>query len=350
MAVTNTFYIKIVFFIGKAMSCICIIAGFFLTFSGCMVAETNNKPIKSLNGGETGEIHFESSNPYSYNHILDGADNDENVTVFGILKIPGATTDKVGAIVFVHGSGGWRKSYDRWVKTFNKMGIATFRLSCFKPRGISRTVGSQTRVTSSMMTADAYNALKLLSTHPRIDKDRIGIMGWSKGGAVSMISAWEPVRKAIVNSNLKFALHIALYPFCYGFESVQMTGAPILILVGEKDDWTHAEPCMECAKALKDAGYDADIIVYPDAYHAFDSYNEVTFLENALNMEKCRAIIKSNGLAIEKTSGFSMDNPEKLQKVWEICATKGVHYGKNDSAKKKSTEDVKRFIKKVFGQ
>jgi dienelactone hydrolase len=129
-----------------------------------------------------------------------------------------------------------------------------------------------------------------------------------------------------------------------------MTGAPILILVGEKDDWTHAKPCMECTKALKEAGYNADIIVYPNAYHAFDSYNGVTFLENALNMEKCRAIIKSNGLAIETTSGLSMDNPETLQKVWEICATKGVHYGKNDSAKEKSTEDIKRFIKKVFGQ
>ena len=346
----DTFFIKIVFFFRKAISCICAFVGFFLTFSGCMVAESNNKPIKSLSGGETGEIYFESSNPYSYNHILDGTDNDENVTVFGVLKIPKVTTDKVGAIVFVHGSGGWRKSHEHWLKTFNKMGIATFRLSSFEPRGISRTVGNQTKITSSMMTTDAYNALKLLSTHPRIDKDRIGIMGGSKGGAVSMVSAWEPARKAIVNGDLKFALHIALYPFCYGFESIQMTGAPILILVGEKDDWTHAEPCIECTNALKDAGYDADIIVYPNAYHAFDSNNEVTFLKNALNMKNCRAIIKSNGLAIETTSGLSMDNPETLKKVWEICATKGVHYGKNYSARKKSIEEVKRFVTKVFGQ
>ena len=315
-----------------------------------MVEESKNKPMKSLGGRETGEIYFESSNPYSYNHILDGTDNDGKVTVFGILKIPKVSKDKVGVVVLVHGSGGWRKSYDRWLKTFNKMGIATFRLSCFKPRGTSRTVGSQTRVTSSMMTADAYNALKLLSTHPRIDKNRIGILGWSKGGAVSMVSAWEPVRKAIVDNDLKFALHIALYPFCYGFESIQMTGAPILILVGEKDDWTYAEPCIECTKALKDAGYDAHIIVYPNAYHAFDSNNEVTFLQNALNMEKCRAIIKSNGLAIETTSGLSMDNPETLKRVWKICATKGVHYGKNSLARKKSIEEVKGFVTKVFAQ
>jgi hypothetical protein len=67
-------------------------------------------------------------------------------------------------------------------------------------------------------------------------------------------------------------------------------------------------------------------------------------------MKKCRAIIKSNGLAIETTSGLPMDNPETLKKVWEICATKGVHYGKNYFAIQKSVKDVKRFITKVFGQ
>jgi dienelactone hydrolase len=341
---------KNTFFIRKTISGICISVGLVFAFSGCMVSENNNKPIQSLSGGETGKIYFESSNPYSYNHFLDGTDNDGKVTVFGILKIPKSPIDKVGAIIFVHGSGGLRKHHERWLKAFNETGIATFRLSSFKPRGISRTVGSQTEVTSSMMTADAYNALKLLSTHPRVDKDRIGIMGSSKGGTVSMVSAWEPVRKAMVGGDLKFALHIALYPFCYGFENIQMTGAPMLILVGEKDDWTHPEPCIECADALKDAGNDVNIIVYPNAYHAFDSNIEVTFLEEALNMDKCRAIIKSNGLAIETTSGLSMDNPETLKKVWEICAKRGAHVGKNDSARRKSLEDVNKFVTKVFGQ
>jgi dienelactone hydrolase len=199
-----------------------------------------------------------------------------------------------------------------------------------------------------MLTADAYNALILLSTHPRIDKARIGIMGSSKGGAVSMVSAWEPVRKAMTNDDLKFALHIALYPFCYGFESIQMTGAPILTLIGEKDDWTPAEPCIKCTKAIKGAGYDADIIIYPNAYHSFDSNSEVAYLKRAFSMNKCRAIIKSNGLAIETTSGLPMDNPAQLKKVWEACAIRGVHFGKNDSAREKSMIDVKRFVTKVF--
>jgi len=82
----DTFYIKIVFFIRKKISYIYVLVGFFLTFSGCMVSESNNKPIKSLSGGETGEIYFESSNPYSYNHTLDGKDNDGKVKVSGLCR------------------------------------------------------------------------------------------------------------------------------------------------------------------------------------------------------------------------------------------------------------------------
>ena len=68
-----------------------------------------------------------------------------DLLITGLINAQAVRTAEVvdiGAIVFVHGSGGWRKSHEHWLKTFNKMGIATFRLSSFEPRGISRTVGS----------------------------------------------------------------------------------------------------------------------------------------------------------------------------------------------------------------
>ncbi|MFH1984671.1 MAG: dienelactone hydrolase family protein [Pseudomonadota bacterium] len=304
--------------------------------------------VKSLNDGGTGKIYFESFNPYSYNHILEQRDNDKKTVVFGVLNIPESSEPQIGAIIYVHGSSGVLTKHERWLKAFNDMGVATFRLDSFKTRGVSSTVGSQLEVTSAMMTADAYNALKLLSTHPRIDKERIGIMGSSKGGAVTLVSAWEPIRRAMVDGKLKFAFHIALYPFCYGLESVQMTGAPILTLMGEKDDWTPAAPCVELTNSIKNAGYDANIILYPNAYHDFDSDTDPYYLENALNMTKCRAVIQSNGLAIEKTSGLRMDQPDQLEKVWETCATRGVNLGKNSNAKEKSMKEVKKFIATVF--
>ena len=65
------------------------------------------------------------------------------------------------------------------------------------------------------------------------------------------------------------ALAIALYPGCdaelkRGYEAA----APLLLLVGEADDWTPAAPCK--ALAQQAGGPPAQIEVYPGAYHGFD--------------------------------------------------------------------------------
>ena len=118
-------------------------------------------------------------------------------------------------MVFVHGSGGPSKKHKKWFREFNKMGIATFQLNCFKPRAVSSTVGKQFTVSSGSMTADAFNALKILRKHPRIDANPIGIMGGSKGGSVAMMAAWKPVVEKF--DGLQFACHVVLYPSCSDF-------------------------------------------------------------------------------------------------------------------------------------
>jgi dienelactone hydrolase len=42
------------------------------------------------------------------------------------------------------------------------------------------------------------------------------------------------------------------------------------IHTGELDNWTPAKPCEQYVAALKVAGHDTAIHVYPDAHHAFD--------------------------------------------------------------------------------
>ena len=59
--------------------------------------------------------------------------------------------------------------------------------------------------------------------------------------------------------------------------------APLLILIGEKDDWTPAEPCRELTRAAREAGYPVAIKVYPDAHHSFDSPNPVRYLATRVN-------------------------------------------------------------------
>jgi len=59
--------------------------------------------------------------------------------------------------------------------------------------------------------------------------------------------------------------------------------APLLILIGDKDDWTPAEPCRTLADAARAAGQPVTIKVYPGVHHSFDSPNRVRYVAARIN-------------------------------------------------------------------
>ena len=87
--------------------------------------------------------------------------------------------------------------------------------------------------------ADAFAALRLLASHPRIDAGRIAIAGFSYGGEVAHLTAFAGLRAALNPGQVRFAAHVAYYPagvFGAIAEPGAYTGSPILMLLGEKDD------------------------------------------------------------------------------------------------------------------
>src|SRR6185295_3964011 len=98
-----------------------------------------------------------------------------------------------------------------------------------------------------------------------------GIMGGSHGGSTTLNTMVEPTTGA------GFAAAVSLYPACgvrlgdwNGSTGVYRPAAPLLILIGERDDWTPAEPCKRMADAAQAAGQGVSIKVYPGAHHSFD--------------------------------------------------------------------------------
>jgi dienelactone hydrolase len=129
--------------------------------------------------------------------------------------------------------------------------------------------------------ADAYAALRLLASEPRIDVDRIGILGFSFGGEVAHMAALEPIRSALNPGQGRFAAHVAFYPalnFGAIAERGAYTGSPVLMLLGGKDENLPAAKVESYLAYARGAGNPAPIetVIYPGAYHAWTVPSLVT--------------------------------------------------------------------------
>ena len=296
------------------------------------------------------KIHFESANPYSFNDIITDLDKQEKQEVFGELVIPMDSTDnkkKYPLIIGVAGSLGWGEHHYKYLKMYQEMGIATFELNSFKSRSITSTVGTQNEITMAAMILDAYRAFEVLAEHPRIDKDKVSITGWSLGGGVTLFSAWLPLKEAI-NKELSFASHLAFYPPCFiNPDNTDFSQSPIHILIGELDNWTPSAPCNDLVNKLS-AKTNIGLTIYKDSYHSFDRDAPVIRDEKAYNFSDCIFRLDEKGNILMNYLNIPMSNPF-LQKIgFVMCVTRGVYFGGNPQAREKSFNFSKEFMKKTL--
>lgn len=247
--------------------------------------------------------------------ILKGETDGKPAIVAGQLRIPKAGTDKLPAIIMVHGSGGLSASADHWAKELNSIGIAVLVLDSFAGRNIISTVNDQSQLDHLAMAVDAYRALGVLSSHPRIDPARIAVIGFSKGAVAAVYSANTRFRKLLGPPNAEFAAHIGLYTPCNVAyrDDDKVTGKPIRLHHGIPDDWVSIAPCRAYVARLKQAGADVALAEYPDSYHAYDNpaYKTPVKVPQAQTSRNCAAREADNGVIVNAKSGekYTLDDP-----------------------------------------
>ncbi|KMW44239.1 dienelactone hydrolase family protein [Ralstonia insidiosa] len=306
---------------------------------------------QALQPDTQGRIEFNSFTPKTmFDLARERRQNWPEQKIWGDLSLPKTDAAKVPAIVLVHGSSGVEPAMAQWVQALNEVGVATFVIYIFEPRGVKRTVEDQTRVPHSADMVDAYQALQLLATHPRIDPARIGIMGFSRGGTVAFQTEEEPLRRAVIKSDLKFALHIPVYAACSQvYWSPELSRAPMLNLVGADDDYVMPEPCEQLAKRYADAGVPVRTIRYDSARHGWDSTVALAYLGRATKATSCGVVrwdIDTWTVTAERTG--EVIEPAKLRDFFAGCMSLGAHVGRNEAAYQKSRKDVQAFVREVF--
>ena len=307
----------------------------------------------SAQAGE--KIGFNSVTPTSRFALANASYDPKPVAIWGTLDLPTGGHVPYPAMVLAHGSGGIeQKEWIRWVPLLNRMGVATFVVDSFTPRGIARTVDDQSQLDQSANDADALFALQLLAADPRIDPARIGVMGFSRGGIVALETAVDRFRRGVIKNAVQFAGHIAFYPGCglrYWRTPSPLTGAPIMMALGELDDYTPPRACRAFADAMKAAGQDIEVHVYPGAQHAFDSTSaRLVTHPNGTSSRACRDR-EIDPVAWQfrmLDTGETFKDAAAFSSALGKCMATGVTTGGNPAAAKQAENDVRAFVTRVL--
>jgi dienelactone hydrolase len=142
----------------------------------------------------------------------------------------------------------------------------------FTSRGIDEVCTGRHRLSAVRERADdARGALQFVRQRADVQADRVGLVGWSNGAAAVLSVVFD---KGEPQHDFRAA--VAFYPSCtraYPGGTAYRPYAPLLVLIGAKDDWTPAAPCVPWAERAQALGAPMRLIVYPDAHHGFDAPN-----------------------------------------------------------------------------
>ena len=308
-------------------------------------------------GAPSGRYAFASWTPKTLGELMQGNKGGETVNIVGHLFLPPGN-DKVPAVVLVHGSGGiYNAELDYWPKQFNAAGIAVFTLDMFGPRGVQSTAEDQSQVPFAADVADAFAALRLLATHPRIDRQRIAIMGFSRGGTATLRASVERIIAAQkLPDGLRYAAFIPTYAGgCAGiFRLVVKPGvfskAPMLFIHGDADDYTPIGPCQDYADKIGKAGTPVEFVVIEGAHHKFDMDDLKRYYVRGATRTKaeCPLEIDIDTLyAYDRTTGARLQG-EAYTAALKNCSAVGATIEGSNRARDKAAQAAIAFLKKTF--
>jgi dienelactone hydrolase len=235
----------------------------------------------------------------------------------------------------------------RYGRFLAQNGFAALVVDSFDTRGHKDTPDPvrAIRVTVSMMLADAFMSLEWLAARDDIDASRITNIGFSYGGMISILTAYEQIRRHFVEGDARFAAHVSYYgPTVPRLEDYATTGAPVAVMNGALDNNFNPERAELIAGDLEKGGSAVENIVFADAYHQWDSddherrFDRFSIRRLATRIAPdCAIFDECNGRRIE---GFA----SRLLMIARAVSLKGFHLMRDEDVLRKSDEILLRTL------
>jgi dienelactone hydrolase len=190
------------------------------------------------------------------------------------------TTPAKGTVVAMHGCGGLYLARGKRQGQLNarhqamadllvEQGYVVVFPDSLLPRGVqqlcTQKIG-QRAITQIERRRDALAALNWVASQPWAHANKIALLGWSHGGS-AVLAATESAHREVAAQGPKPALAVAFYPGCSAAARANyQPNTKLILMLGEKDDWTPPQPCVALGKAVG-----AEVNVFADSYHDFDN-------------------------------------------------------------------------------
>ena len=230
------------------------------------------------------------------------------------------------AVVVLHGCNGLMQEgkvnplYGAWGERLAKNGYVALLPDSMGSRGHGNLCAFQPASERPVqagreMPRDAYGALAYLRTRSDVLKDNVGILGQSFGGAATMFTIAADTQP---QGGSDFKAAVLFYPPCAPLLARQPAWSPrvpMLLLMGELDDWTPAAPCKELL-GRQQGQVAVESHYYKDAYHAFDNPNQPVRVIEAVKLPNGKSPTAGTHAEVSRQLGRASD--EILRRKVEV--------------------------------
>jgi dienelactone hydrolase len=260
--------------------------------------------------------------------------------IWGHLSFPAKPQPKYPVMLIMHSSGGIHDREWFFARTLNDMGVGTFVLDSFGPRGLAKVFENKLSFTSYRQLTDALNALSILSHDKRIDTSRIGAMGRSMGGETSIYLSLRAPRLRAQSKAPLLSLALAIMPGCSSQERDRRVTprTEVHFFLAAKDFSPH-EQCIENAQKMRLAGGKTSYKVYPDTYHVFDIGQKPVWSATQESYADCRNEFIAPGHSVRLDTGAALRTKMDWDEFFAGCIKRGTWVGGNPDATRELDRD-----------
>jgi len=272
---------------------------FFIALIATATAAYGQQKLNSLQDLNGNAFSYESIERDSWWNVANkrGGEAAKRIWIPAYFFLPAGSgqsrPQKRPAVVIVHGVGGLYKAdnskrvYWDYAKKLADNGIAALIIDVHGARSQGRlSVADSGKVDISSFVADSIFAAEMLRNHPAIDPERIGVLGFSKGGQAALLAIDQRYIDAYSKSAFPFKAAAAVYPGCnVVIEHPHVSrNSSVLLLFPKLETVSNERTCRSVVENLSKAGVQVHFEVYQGARHAWDEDIPATAISDRVSL------------------------------------------------------------------